>query len=143
MSDNLVCRKSGCHYGPDGGPYETDAQATSYQAKLADLKIHIDMDHEEHKAEPKEVDTSDMTGNLTCRKTGCSFGPENGPYQTNPLAKTYNDKVADLKMHFEMDHEKEDKNDNAKEKIDTKIDRPSIKATVTDVEWLIFESKRN
>ena len=44
-ADDLVCRIAGCDFGPENGPYRTSAECTTYMAKNADLRMHLDMDH--------------------------------------------------------------------------------------------------
>ena len=41
----MECRVTGCNYGTGGAAYKTSPECTTYAARTADLRLHLDMDH--------------------------------------------------------------------------------------------------
>ena len=85
-----------------------------------------------------------------CRVVGCSFGADGGPYLSHAECTTYMARREDLRYHFDVDHGginpnivKTEVNEKKveKERVNLKLDRPSLKSNVTEVEWTLFSAK--
>ena len=86
---------------------------------------------------------------LVCRVLGCNHGPDGGAYITNKECTSYASKSSDLRLHLDMDHpgwsmnggEKKPVVNARREKIETKIDRPTLGNSLSATEWQIFKSQ--
>ena len=91
-----------------------------------------------------------MPDQIPCRVKGCNFGPDGGVYMSHPECTTYMARREDLTYHFNVDHggvasikreNTEERMRPEKEKVQTKLDRPSIRNHATDIEWTLFKAK--
>ena len=90
----------------------------------------------------KEVKGRKMTFEaMKCRVPNCSFGANGEAYQTPEACNTYASKNADIRNHIGTDHKGNDFDRKTKDKVELKIERPHIKANVTELDWKIFEAK--
>ena len=84
---------------------------------------------------------------LVCRVSGCTLGPDGGPYVTNKECTSYASKSSDLRLHLDMDHpgwsngETKSNEKLVREKVETKIERPEIGEKCSDTEWQIFKAQ--
>ena len=81
----VTCSIMGCSYSPDGGAWESPEECTTYQARAAEVRNHLDMDHFN------------------------DFGDRNNRKEPKPEV-----------------------GEKSKEKVDTKLERPSLKAAVSE-----------
>ena len=88
-----------------------------------------------------------MPEQIPCRVQGCNFGPDGSVYMSHPECTTYMAR-RDLTYNFNVVHGgvaemRRVKNETRteKEKVQAKLDRPSIKNHATDIEWTLFEAK--
>ena len=61
MVETKICTIPGCDMGPGGRPWESPAGITTYAARSAEVRNHLDMDHYSlfaKKEENKEVETT-------------------------------------------------------------------------------------
>ena len=88
---------------------------------------------------------------LVCRVDGCNLGPDGGPYVTSKECGSYAARKSDLRLHLDMDHpgwsihgrEKKPTLSEKKERVETKIDRPTLGDSLSATEWQIFQSQWN
>ena len=96
---------------------------------------------------------------VTCTIPNCKAGINGRPWESPEGITTYPARESAIRNHLDMDHYLDfrgtkDKNDEDDEetkppkakgtnriKIEAKIERPRVKAKMTDTEWLIFKSK--
>ena len=70
-----------------------------------------------------------------CTVPGCE-------YKTPSECSTYSARGMEMRNHIDLEHNLRNR-ENDSRRVETKLDRPSIKAQATDVEWQVFESKWN
>ena len=88
---------------------------------------------------------------VICTIPNCTGGPDGRPWESPVGLQTYASRAAEVQNHLDMFHyedfhrtPKKDEKKGVKErfeKVETKLDRPELKAQLTNTEWVVFQSQ--